>query len=299
MTEGSADLLGQGVARRFLRHRLAVASLALLAVTVFLSLTAGHLIPYRYDERTPDVSQGPSLHHPMGTDELGRDLLSRVFRGAQRSVQVGLLVAAVSTAIGVLVGTAAGYYGGWVDGVVGRLVDFMLIIPVLAVLLVVANGMGGQHGTWPLIALIIALVTWPFTARVVRGAVLSLSESGYVEAARGLGASDLRVIVRHVLPNAAGVISVTAVLAVAGAILLEAGLTFLGLGVTPPDVSLGALVQAGQQASTTRPWLFYFPGLMLVLICLCVNFVGDAVRDALDPRSTYRTGQRRARPAGR
>ena len=274
------------VAGRFLRHRVAATSLCLLLLLAGTSLLAGHLAPYRFDETTADLSQPPSLRHPMGTDGIGHDQLSQVMRGAQKSVQVGLLVALLSTVIAVTVGTVAGYFGGWTDEIVGRLVDFVLIVPVLAVLLVVANRLSQYRGNWGLIALVIALVIWPGAARVVRGAVLSLSETGYVEAARALGASDLRIIVRHVLPNASAAIIVTAVLAVASGILAESALTFLGLGVSPPDVSLGKLVALGQPASTTRPWLFYFPGAVLLLICLCVNFVGDGLRAAIDPRSS-------------
>ena len=174
---------------------------------------------------------------------------------------------------------------------VGRLTDFFLIVPVLAFILVVASLMRDRRGSWPLVALLIALVTWPGTARVVRAAVLSITRTGFVEASKGLGASDLRIIARHVLPNASGTIIVTAVLAVAAGILIEATLTFLGLGVSPPDVSLGQLVAQARGASRTHPWLFYIPGGVLVLMCLCVNFVGDGLRDALDPRRDSGAGR--------
>ena len=271
------------ILRRFLRHRLAVISLVILIGIVLLSLVGGWLWHYKFAELTSDYSRPPSWKHPMGTDGIGHDMFAQVLRGAQRSVAVALTVAVISTVIGTTIGAIAGYYGGRVDNLLMRFVDLILTVPTIAVLAVLANIARGESGSWYFVAIVIALIIWTYIARVVRGQFLSLREKEFVEAARALGASDARIIGRHLLPNAAGAIIVNATLAVATAILLETALSYLGLGIQPPDTSLGLLVSNGQQAATTRPWLFYFPGLFIILICLTVNFVGDGLRDAFDP----------------
>ena len=269
---------------RFVRHKLAMASLALLLLTIVLSLLGGTIAPYQFDELTGEYSQGPSLDHLMGTDSIGHDLLSQVLRGAQKSVQVALLVAFLSTLIGVTLGAIAGYFRGVADSVISRLTDLVLTLPVILILLVLASKFREQRNNWLAIAIIISLLAWTQMARVVRGIFLSLREKEFVEAARAVGAPARRIIFRHMLPNAVGPIVVSATLTVAVAILLEAALAFLGYGVSPPDISLGKLVDLGRTAALTRPWLFYFPGLVLLIICLCVNFVGDGLRDAFDPQ---------------
>ncbi len=285
-----------GLGRRFLHQPLAVASLVVLAALLVFSLLGPRVTGHGYADTCCPASQPPSLSNPMGTDGLGRDLLSRVARGLQRSLVVGLLVAAISTVVGVGVGAVAGYYRGWMDELIARSIDLFLIVPELVVLLVLANRARSQRDNWLLVSLSIALVTWPVIARVTRGLFRSISETGYVEAARAAGASDRRILARHLLPNAAGPIVVAATLAVAWAILAEAALGFLGFGPTRPDTSLGVLVEDGTNALATRPWLFYFPGAVLLLVCLCVNFVGDGVRDAIDTRADRRT-RRRPAPA--
>jgi peptide/nickel transport system permease protein len=291
------------LARRFCHQPLAVAAVVVLATLLAFSLLGPTFTGQDYGELSADESQPPSLSHPMGTDGLGRDLLALVGRGVQRSVVVGLLVATISTLVGVAVGAAAGYFRGWVDEMIARSIDLFLVVPELAVLLVLSNRARSQRDNWLLVALTISVVTWPVIARVTRAAFLSLRRTGYVEAARAAGASDRRIIVRHVVPNAAGPIVVAATLAVSWAILTEATLAFLGFGPTRPDTSLGTLVEAGTRSLGTRPWLFYFPGATLLVICLCVNFVGDGLRDALDSRlerrDRRRPGSRRARDPGR
>ncbi len=271
-------------AQRFLRHRLAVSSLGVLLLVMMTSLLGGRIAPYEFAELTGDYSQPPSLDHLMGTDAIGHDLFSQVLRGAQKSVQVALVVAVLATVIGVVLGALAGYFRGWVDGLVSRLTDLVLTIPIILILLVMAARFREQRNNWLAIALIISLVIWTNVCRVVRGIFLSLREKEFVEAARAIGAPNRRIIFRHMLPNAVGPIIVSATLTVAVAILLETALAFLGLGVSPPDTSLGKLVAVGQGASATRPWLFYCPGAVLLVICLCVNFVGDGLRDAFDPQ---------------
>jgi ABC-type dipeptide/oligopeptide/nickel transport system permease subunit len=209
--------------------------------------------------------------------------MARILRGAQKSVQVALLVALLSTTFGAVLGAFAGYYRGATDSILMRFTDLVLTVPAIAVLAVLAATLADRAGNWFFIALVLAALLWTYIARVVRGQFLSLREKEFVEAARALGASDRRIIFRHLLPNATGAIIVNATITVAVAILLEAALSYLGVGIRPPDTSLGLLIQDGQQAATTRPWLFYFPGLIIIIIALTVNFVGDGLRDAFDP----------------
>jgi peptide/nickel transport system permease protein len=267
-------------------HKLAVGSLVVFLVVVIISLVGGRFWKYGYADITDQFSSPPSLAHPMGTDDIGHDSLAQVLRGAQKSVQVALMVAFLATAIGTVIGALAGYYRGWVDSALMRFTDLVLTIPSIAILAVLASTVASQAGNWFFIGLILALLQWTYIARVVRGTFLSLREKEFVEAARALGASDTRIMFRHLLPNATGSIIVNATVTVAIAILLETALSFLGLGIKPPDTSLGLLVSTGQQAATTRPWLFYFPGLVIIVIALTINFVGDGLRDAFDPTQT-------------
>ena len=272
------------VLRRFLRHKLAVLSLVILVVLVVASFFGAAIARYRYDDLTPDFSAAPSLKHWFGTDTIGHDTFAQVLRGARRSLLVALLVAVLSTTFGAVIGAVAGFYRGFVDMVLMRFTDLFLTIPSLAVLLVVASRYRGDSGNWLAISFVIAAFFWMPLARVVRGIFLSLREREYVEAARALGATDRRIILRHLLPNSLGPIIVNATLLVGAAIVTETALSFLGFGIAPPDTSLGRLVAEGAVASRTRWWLFYLPGLYLVLIALCINFVGDGLRDAIDPQ---------------
>jgi peptide/nickel transport system permease protein len=275
--------------RRFFRHRLAVGSLIVVTGIFLCGAFADHVAPHSYDstDLTSVISNGskpiaPTLHnaHFFGTDELGRDYFSRVIYGIRTSETVGLFVAALSTFIGVLVGALAGYYGGWIDNILMRLTDLVLTLPALAILLTF-SALYGSGNKWR-IALILALFFWTGLARIVRGVFLSLREKEYVEAAKAAGAGDMRIMFRHMLPNSIGPIVVNATLIVGQAILVEAALAFLGLGIQPPTPALGALVFDGQD-NPQAWWLTVFPGLTVVLIVLCVNFVGDGLRDALDP----------------
>jgi len=274
---------GQLVVRRFLQHRLAVVSLIVLAALVLLAYVGGALWRYDAGEITPDNSVAPSLAHPFGTDAVGKDQFAQVLRGTQISLQIALLVALFATIFGTLWGAFAGYFRGAVDGTLMRIADLILTLPLLAVAAMLGHQFGG---TWWLVALVIAGLQWAYVSRVARGVVLSLREKEFVEAARALGASDARIILRHLIPNALGSIIVNATILVAVAILLETALSFLGFGVQSPDTSLGLLVSEAQTASVTRPWLFYFPGLFIILIALTINFIGDGLRDAFDPQQT-------------
>ena len=268
--------------RRFLRHRLATTSLVILLLIFGAGLFANYLAPYQYQEINLNaLSAKPSLHHLFGTDSAGRDSLSRVLYGIRTSARVGVLVGLLSTVIGTIVGGLAGYYGGWADNLLMRVTDLFLTLPLLAVLLVAAKYLG--HSTPTKLALLLAFLIWTQIARIVRGSFLSLREKEYVEAAKAAGAGDLRIMLRHMLPNTIGPIVVSATLTIGTAILLEAVLSFLGFGIEPPTPALGALLNEGQDQGIDKWWLVTFPGVVIVVIVLCINFVGDGLRDALDP----------------
>ncbi|WP_028648697.1 ABC transporter permease [Nocardiopsis sp. CNT312] len=276
----------QMIVRRFLRHRPAMVSLAVLAVITAFAFLGPHL--WAWDHRVhgeipPSVPPGGD--HPLGTTRAGHDVLGQLMRGAQQTLKVALTVSVLSTVVGSLWGAAAGYYGGRTDALMMRVVDVFMIVPLLVMVAAISGTVRGGT-TWWAVSLIIAVFSWAQIARVVRGVVLSLREQEFVEAARAAGASPWWIIVRHLLPNAAGPIIVAATLLIAVAILLEAGMSFLGFGIQLPDISLGRMIDDARTAATTRPWLFYPPGVLLVVICLTVNFIGDGLRDALDPRQT-------------
>ena len=277
--------------RRFLRHKLAMASAAVLAVIFLIAIFAPQVAPYRYDEIDLEALYSPPhfetwnllspQNHLFGTDLLGRDYFSRVIYGIRTSVWVALVVAGLSTVIGTAVGAIAGYFGGWGDNLLMRITDLFLTLPTLAVLLVAAAYLG--QGDPLRVAIILALLFWTPLARIVRGIFLSLREKEYVEAAKALGSRDSRIIIRHMLPNTLGPIIVNATLLIATAILVEAALSFLGFGIQPPTPALGKLIDDGQSEGLKLWWLVTFPGLVIVLIALCINFIGDGLRDALDP----------------
>jgi ABC-type dipeptide/oligopeptide/nickel transport system permease subunit len=271
--------------RRFLRHRLAMGSMVVLLFLGVVALFPDFFAPYAFDEpdffsiTIPPTTEG---NHFFGTDFLGRDALSRIIYGLRTSLWVALVVSLLATVIGTAVGAVAGYFGGWVDNLLMRITDLVLVLPGLAVLLTISVYVG--QGDPKRVAIILGLLLWTGFARVVRGTFLSLREKEFVEAAKASGAGDWRIIVRHILPNAIGPIIVLATLTVAAAILLEAALSFLGFGVQPPNPALGVLINEGQSEGLKFWWLVTFPGLVIVLIALCINFIGDGLRDALDPQ---------------
>lgn len=310
--------------RRFRRHRLAMFGATVLLILILGAIFAPWLTPYEYSRQNRRLMfSGPSFSvpsdpklvgqcvrprvlwwrcgmHPFGTDDLGRDILARVLQGGRVSLLVGFTAALASTVLGSLIGAMAGYWGGFPDAVVSRFIEIMLSIPQLPLLLILvgllanpevklATILGDLLGGAKSIVVIIVVITalsWMSTARLVRGQILSLREREFVEAAKALGAPDRRIVLRHLLPNTASVIIVQATLMTGEAILIESGLSFLGLGIQPPAVSWGNMLSRAQGFLyyPNGVYIAFFPGLFILLTVLCANFVGDGLRDALDPR---------------
>jgi len=287
--------LWQSAARRFVRHRPGVLGLVVLTVFVGVGALAPVLAPY--PQEALDLSQqfaGPSLSHPLGTDELGRDVLSRLLYAARVTLLVTLVSALLTTGIGVFVGAAAGYFGGWVEVVLMRLTDVMLSLPLLVLLLIVSkmlrelealrNTFGATNVSIAVMVLILSGFGWMTLARLVHGSVLSLKQRDFVEAARALGARPWHIIGLHLLPNSMAPIIVRTTLYLGTAVILEGTLSFSGLGIQAPNASLGNMLTDAQGYMFRNPWLAVYPGLVILTVVLAVNFVGDALRDALDPR---------------
>ena len=289
LESATTDLEVSGVWKRFRRHPGAIAGTAVLFFIIMASLLAP-LSPYPPNESNiQERYQPPSLQHPMGTDALGRDLLTRVLYGGRISLSVGLIVVVISLFLGVTVGAAAGYLGGTVDNILMRITDAMLSLPAFLVLILLSAMMREQ--SMPLmeknnvlsIALVIGLLSWMTTARLVRAIFLIQREMDYVLAAQALGASGFRITTRHILPNGMGPIIVEATLELGYAIIEESGLSFLGFGIQPPTPSWGNLLSDALGHFTQYPWLGIFPGLMIFLTIISVNYIGDGLRDAFDP----------------
>jgi peptide/nickel transport system permease protein len=268
--------------RRFRSNRVATAGLVVIAILFLLSFCAGFITPYDPDALDAwHVLLPPSSAHLFGTDELGRDVLTRVIFGARVSLKVGFVAVGIAVAIGTVVGLFAGFYGGWADSLLMRVVDIMLCFPTFFLILAVIAML--EPSIW-YIMIIIGLTGWMGVARLVRAEVLSLKSRDFVSAARVLGASDLRIIFRHILPNALSPVLVSATLGVAGAILTESALSFLGIGVQPPTPSWGNILTSGKDYIEFAWWLSLFPGIAILVTVLSYNLVGEGIRDALDPR---------------
>lgn len=299
---------GRIVLRRFLRHRGAIGGLGALALVALLAYSSigvsifGLQVPGWWQHTHTDQlsivnpNGAPTLtlptwlggsgfalgEVPFGQDELGRDIFARTMKGIQTSIHVMVVIGILSAVIGVFVGAVAGYYRGWIDQGLMRMTDLVLTFPVLVIGAVLGK-VAGQGGVF-FLALVLGAVIWPGMARLVRGDFLSLREREFVDAAKVAGASDRRVIFKHMIPNAMGVIIVNSTLVMSQAVLLEAALSYLGFGVRAPDISLGLMISQYESAFTTRPWLFWWPGLFIIIVVLSINFVGDGLRDAFDPR---------------
>jgi len=290
--------LSQLTWRRFRRHKPAIIGLIVLVLLVFYALAGALVFSEKYSNfnETSLRLQAPSAKHPFGTDSIGRDVLARTIYGGQISLLICLTAVVVETFLGILVGALAGYYGGVVDSILMRITEAMLNIPEIFLLIVMAKYFGGKipeldvlgrtfSGSVVVIVLIIGVTSWMYLARIVRAQFLSLKENEFVLAARATGTSNLRIIFLHILPNSMAPIVVSATLGVANAILAEAYISFLGLGVQPPTATWGNMLDGANNYLESAPWLWFFPGLLILLTVLSINFLGDGLRDALDPRS--------------
>ncbi|WP_246043655.1 ABC transporter permease [Rarobacter incanus] len=311
---------GQIVVRRFFRHKGAVAALIIFFLIVLLAFTSVGIGSWTgWWKHTPletgsvaETGGNPTLRlptwlggegfvwgdYPFGRDESGRDVFARVMRGTQTSLIVMFVVGIVSSLIGVVVGALAGFYRGKLDAILMRMTDLVITIPVI-VLGAVLGALASNKSSALMLAVFLGLVSWTTLARLVRGDFLTLREREFVDAARVAGASDLRIMFKHMLPNSVGVIIVNQTLLMSSAILLETSLSFIGLGIKYPNISLGQLINQYQEAFATRPWLFWWPGLFIVLIALCINFIGDGLRDAFDPRQRRIPSARKMEKAAR
>ena len=288
--------LRQMVWRRFRRHKMAMAGVVMLILLILYSFGGALVFTEEYANYT-DTSirlQPPSREHPFGTDTVGRDILARTIYGGQISILIGLSAAAIEVIAGVLIGALAGYYGGLLDGILMRFTEAMFTIPPLFLLLVMAKYFSNRmpdvqllgrtfSGSVIVIVAIIGLTSWMYLARIVRADFLSLKEREFVVAANTIGTGNRAIIFRHILPNTMAPIIVAATLGVANAILAEAYISFLGLGVQPPTATWGNMLEGAYNYISSAPWLWIFPGTLILLTILSINFLGDGLRDALDP----------------
>ena len=290
--------IGQLTWRRFKRHKMALAGTIMLVFLVLYAIAGSFFYTEAYANYTETGTrlQAPSIEHPFGTDTIGRDILSRTIYGGQISLLIGLTAVLVETIVGVFLGAIAGYYGGKLDSLIMRFTEAMLNIPQIFLLIVMAKFFSGKlpnitflgrtfSGSVVVIVFIIGLTSWMYLARIVRADFLSIKENEYILAARATGTPGYQIIFGHILPNAIAPIIVTATLSVANAILSEAYISFLGMGVQPPTATWGNMLEGAYNYIETAPWLWVFPGLLILLTVLSINFIGDGLRDALDPRS--------------
>ena len=267
--------------RQFRKHKLALVAAGVLLVLIALVMLAPWIAPYEFDAIDPlHGRQPPSPQHWLGTDDIGRDLYTRLLYGGRISLAIGIFSALVGTGVGTLMGSIAGYYGKTIDNVIMRATDVAFSIPSLPLLIILS---AYAKSAVPVMILIIGLLSWMSTARIVRGTVLSVRERDFTTAARAIGVRDAHIILRHILPNALAPIIVGATLGVGGAIIAESSLSFLGLGVQIPTPSWGNMLQDAQSTMSSKPWLTIFPGMAILITVLGINFLGDGLRDALDP----------------
>ena len=282
-SDAASPTRGRLVLRRFAHEKRGLFGLLLLVGLVFLAFVGPHLTKWSYtDLDFEHFESPPSTLHWFGTTQTGGDLFAATMRGAQKSILIGLGVAVIATGIAAVVGAAAGYFRGWTDRILMWIVDLLLVVPSF---LIIAIASSHFNGNFVLFVVLLGMFIWQITARIVRGQTLALAEREYVLAARFMGVANWKIIFRHILPNLSSLLIIDATINVSTAIITEASLSFFGFGVQPPDVSLGTLLDDGQNAASTYPWLFLFPAAFLIILVLAVNLVGDALRDALDPTS--------------
>lgn len=272
----------QSVVRRFKYHKAGVVSFFIVLIIVIMALLAPVIAPYEPTEISAEFLAAPSAQHILGTDQIGRDIFSRLLYGTRVSLLVGVLATLISTALGVVLGLLAGYFGGVVDMIIMRFTDMVMSFPYI--LLILVAGVIFSPGLWSMI-LILGFVDWPGVARLVRGNVLSLKEQDFVKSSQVAGMSRRHILFSDILPNVVAPILVFATSVMAISILDEAALSFLGLGIKPPLASLGNMLNGSESVTilTNAPWMWLSPGIMIILLVICVNFIGDALRDAMDP----------------
>lgn len=272
------------IRKKFFKHKLAVFGLIVFSLIVLMALFAPLLAPQSPYSVNGDFADQPSAEHLLGTDQVGRDLLSRLIYASRVSLAVGIGAVAIYVVIGTILGAVAGYFGKWVDMVIMRLTDVFMSFPYLMVILVLVSIMGPSLLN---IILVIGLLGWPSVARIVRGSVLMIKEMDYVKAGVALGLPSWKILFQHILPNCLAPILVNATFGIASSIILEASLSFLGMGVQPPTASWGNMLNEAQSLTVlaTQPWLWLPPGLMILLAVLSINFMGDGLRDAMDPKN--------------
>jgi peptide/nickel transport system permease protein len=268
--------------KRFSKNRLAVAGGIIVALLFFVAVFAPLLSPYNPDDiDRKHILVSPDIHHPLGTDDLGRDVLSRMIWGSRISLAVGFVAVGIATVIGIFFGAFAGYYGGWAERIIMRFIDIMLTIPTFFLILAVIAFI--EPSIWN-IMIVIGLTSWMGVARLVRAEFLSIKQREYVLAAKALGANDFRIIFRHIMINSMAPVLVSAVLGIAGAVLVESALSFLGIGVQPPTPSWGNILTLGKDNIEIAWWLSVFPGLAILITVLGYNLLGEGIRDSIDPR---------------
>ncbi len=273
----------QLVRQRFLRHRLAVIALFLMGAMVTLAIVVPTLTGDAYAQTSLSKSMlPPSPEAILGTNQIGQDLFLRLMKGLQTSLFIGFMAVAIIAVIGVTLGAIAGYYGGWIDNVIMRFVDIILSLPIFFMILIIVAILG--KGSALVVIIAIGLTGWTLACRLVRAEFLKLREADFVQAARALGASNRRIIARHILPAALAPVVVAATLGVADSVVAEAALSFLGFGISPPDASLGNLLKNFQEDMLVRAHILLYPAVTIVLVVLASSFLGDGLRDALDPR---------------
>jgi peptide/nickel transport system permease protein len=284
--------------RKFRRHKMAMFGCIMLLILFLYAFGGAFILSERFANFT-DTSlrlNSPTKIHPYGTDTVGRDILARTIYGGQISLIIGLTAVSIETLLGILIGALAGFYGGLIDNILMRITEGLLNIPEIFLLIVMAKFFGGKipdmnilgrtySGSVIVIVFIIGLTSWMYLARIVRAEFLSIKENEFILAARATGTSNSQIIFRHILPNSAAPIVVSATLGVANAILAEAYISFLGLGVQPPTATWGNMLDGANNYIESAPWLWFFPGILILLTVLSINFLGDGLRDALDPRS--------------
>ena len=268
--------------KRLRKNKLAMVGLYIILGLMVIAILAPWIAPYDpYEVNYDEYLKPPSLRHPLGTDEFGRDILSRIIFGARVSLQVGIIAEGIATAIGVLLGSISGYYGGWVDHLIVELTNIIFAFPFLLFVIAIVVSLGPSLTN---LFIAVGITGWAGTARLIRGQILSLKESEYVEAARALGASNTRIIFKHIVPNCIAPIIISATLGMGGAIMTEASLSFLGLGAQPPIPSWGSMIDYAKDFLRTNLWYSFFPGLAIMITVFGFNLLGDGLRDALDPR---------------